>query len=92
MFKANYFTRMGFCFQVYNNADVVPFFGAFRKRPEKYYPDKDDVCKHSVVIPGTTMYRQTSLPRTTKSSSYMHQKAFVEIDKRSFRIVVTMAP
>ena len=61
MFKANYFTRMGFCLQVYNNVDVVPFFGAFKKRAEKYYPDKDGVCKHSVVIPGTTMYIQTSL-------------------------------
>ena len=55
MFKANNCTSMGDWLQVYNVADVVPFIEAFRKMAEQYYPDKIDVCKDAVSIPGISM-------------------------------------
>ena len=41
--------------RVYNVADVAPFIEAFRKMPELYYPDKTDICKDVVGIPGISM-------------------------------------
>ena len=46
---------MGDWLQVYIVADVVPFIEAFRKMVEQYYPDKNDVCKDVVSIPGISM-------------------------------------
>ena len=41
--------------RVYNVADVVPFIEAFRKMAELHYPDKIDICKDAVGIPGISM-------------------------------------
>ena len=46
---------MGDWLRVYNVADVVPFIEAFRKMAEQYYPDKIDVCKDALSIPGISM-------------------------------------
>ena len=46
---------MGDWLRVYNVADVVPFIEAFRKMAEQYYPDKIDVGKDAVSIPGISM-------------------------------------
>ena len=46
---------MGDWLGVYSIADVVPFIEAFRKMAEHYYPDKIDVCKDAVSIPGMSM-------------------------------------
>ena len=46
---------MGDWLQVYNVADVVSFIEAFRKMTGQYYPDKIDVCKDAVSIPGISM-------------------------------------
>ena len=46
---------MGDWLQVYNVADVVSFIEAFRKMAGQYYPDKIDVCKDAVSIPGISM-------------------------------------
>ena len=46
---------MGDWLRVYNVADVVPFIEAFRKMAGQYYPDKIDVCKDAVSIPGISM-------------------------------------
>ena len=43
---------MGDWLRIYNVADVVPFIEAFRKMAGQYYPDKIDVCKDAVSIPG----------------------------------------
>ena len=43
---------MGNWLRVYN---VVPFIEAFRRMAERYYPDKIDVCKDAVSIPGISM-------------------------------------
>ena len=55
LFKENDCTTMGDWLRVYNVADVVPFIEAFRKMAEQYYPDKIDVCKDAVSIPGISM-------------------------------------
>ena len=55
LFKENDCTTMGDWLQVYYVADVVPFIEAFRKIAEQYYPDKIDVCKDPVSIPGISM-------------------------------------
>ena len=55
MFKANNCTSMGDWLRVYNIADVVTFIEALRRMGEQYYPDKIDVCKDAVSIPGTSM-------------------------------------
>ena len=55
MLKANDFTTMGDWLRVYNVVEVVPFIEAFRKVAEQYYPDKIDVCKDAVSIPGLSM-------------------------------------
>ena len=46
---------MGDWLRVYNVADVVPFIEGFRKMAGQYYPDKTDVCKDTVSIPGISM-------------------------------------
>ena len=55
MFKENDCTTMGDWLRVYNVADVAPFIEAFRKMAELYYPDKTDICKDVVGIPGISM-------------------------------------
>ena len=55
LFKENDCTTMGDRLRVYNVADVVPFIETFRKMAGKYYPDKIDVCKDAVSIPGISM-------------------------------------
>ena len=55
LFKENDCTTMGDWLQVYNVADVVPFIEAFRKLAGQCYPNKIDVCKDAVSIPGTSM-------------------------------------
>ena len=55
MFKAHDYTTMGDWLRVYNVADVVPFIEAFRKMADQYYPDKINVCKDAVSIPGISM-------------------------------------
>ena len=46
---------MGDWLLVYNVADVVTFIEAFRKMVQQYYPDKIDVYKGTVSIPGMSM-------------------------------------
>ena len=46
---------MGDWLRVYNVADVVLFIEAFRNIAEQYYPDKFDVSKDVVSIPGISM-------------------------------------
>ena len=46
---------MGDWLGVYNVADVVPFIEAIKKMAAQYYPDKVDVCKDAVSIPGRSM-------------------------------------
>ena len=41
--------------QVYNVADVVPLIEVFRKMAEQYYPNKIDLSKDAVSIPGISM-------------------------------------
>ena len=55
LFKENDCTTMGDWLRIYNVADVVPFIEAFRKMAGQYYPDKIDVCKDAVSIPGISM-------------------------------------
>ena len=40
---------------VCNVADVIAFIEAFRKMAGQYYPDKIDICKDVVSIPGISM-------------------------------------
>ena len=51
LFKENDCTTMGDWLRAYN----VPFIEAFRKMAGQYYPDKIDVCKDAVSIPGISM-------------------------------------
>ena len=46
---------MGDWLRVINVADVAPFIEAFRKMAEQYYPDKTDLFKDAVNIPGISM-------------------------------------
>ena len=46
---------MGDWLRVYNVADVVPFIEALWKMAGQFYPDKIDVCKDAVSIPGISM-------------------------------------
>ena len=82
--------------RVYNVADVVPFIKAFRKMARQYYPDKIDVCKDAVSIPGISMtYVLNKTLEKTKSLSYIHWGVFVtyvEIYEKSFSTVVVMVP
>ena len=55
LFKENDCTTMGDWLRVYNVADVVPFIEAFRIMAGQYYPDKSNVCKDAVSIPGISM-------------------------------------
>ena len=69
---------MGDWLQVYIVADVVPFIEAFRKMVKQYYPDKNDVCKDVVSIPGISMtYVLSKSLKKTKGLSYIHQQTFV---------------
>ena len=55
LFKENDCPTMGDWLRVCNVADVVPFIDAFMKMAEEYYPDKIDICKDAVSIPGISM-------------------------------------
>ena len=55
LFKENDCTTVGDWLQVYNVADVVPFVEAFSEMAGQNYPDKIDVCKDAVSIPGISM-------------------------------------
>ena len=55
MCKENDCTTIGDWLWVYNVADVLPFFEAFRKMTGQYYPDKIYVCNDIVSIPGISM-------------------------------------
>ena len=81
---------------VCNVADVVLFIQAFRKMAERYYPDKINVCKDTVNIPGISMtYVLNKSFDKTKGLSYIHQWAFVtyvEINEKSSSTVVVIAP
>ena len=41
--------------RVYNKADVIPFIKAVDKTRQQYYPDKIDMLKDAVSIPGISM-------------------------------------
>ena len=96
LFKANDCTTMGDWLRVYNAADVVPFIEAFKKMAEQYHPDKIDVCKDAVGIPGISVtYVLNKSLEKTKGLSYNHQGVFVTyvgIYKKSFSTVVVMVP
>ena len=55
LFKKNDCTTMGDWLRVYNVADVVLFIEAFRNMVGQFYPDKTNVCKEAVSIPGILM-------------------------------------
>ena len=55
LFKENDCTTVGDWLQVYNVADVVPFVEAFSEMAGQNYPDKIDICKDAVSIPGISM-------------------------------------
>ena len=96
MFKENYCTIIGDWLWVYNFADVAPFNQAFRKRAGQSYPDKTDVCKDAVSIPGISMIYvlSQSLEKKTKNLSYIHQEVFVTYvktnEKSSSSVVVRL--
>ena len=55
LFKENDCTTMDDWLRVYKVADVVSFIETFSRIAEQYYPDKIDVCKDAVGIPGISM-------------------------------------
>ena len=63
---------MGDWLRVYNVANVVPFIEAFIKMARQFYPDKFDVCKDAVTIPGISMtyVLNKSLEKTKKLELY----------------------
>ena len=62
----------------------------------RYYPDKIDVCKDAVSIPGISMtYVLNKSLEKIKSLSYSHQEVFVtcaEKNEKSSSTVVVMVP
>ena len=70
---------MGDWLQVYNVADVVPFIVAFKKMAGQYCPDKIDISKDAVSIPGisVTYVLNKYLEKKAKSLSYIQQGVFV---------------
>ena len=46
---------MGDWLRAYNVAEVLPFNEVFTKMTGQYHPDKIDVCKDAVSIPGISM-------------------------------------
>ena len=96
LFKANDRTTMGDWLRIYNVAEVVPFIETFRKMAGRYYPDKINVCKNAVSIPGTSMtYVLNKSLEKTKGLSYTHQGAFVTYAKiygESSNTVVVIVP
>ena len=94
LFKENDCTTMGDWLRVCNVADFVPFIDAFMKMAEQYYPDKIDICKDAVSIPGISMTYMLNKPlEKTKGLSYIHQGVFVtyvKINEKSSSTVVVM--
>ena len=91
LFKENDCTTMGDWLRAYN----VPFIEAFRKMAGQYYPDKIDVCKDAVSIPGISMTYVLNKSLEKKYLSYIHQGTFsiyVEIYEKSSSTVVVMVP
>ena len=96
LFKENDCTTICDWLRLYNVADVVRFIEAFRKMAEQYYPDKMDVCKYAVSIPGISMtyVLNESLEKNKKLEVYS-PGAFVthvEICGKSVSTVVVMVP
>ena len=87
---------MGDRLRLYNVADVVLFIEAFRKMAEQYYPDKIDVCKDAVSIPGISMtyVLNESLEKNEKLELYSPGAfvTYVETYGKSFSTVVVMVP
>ena len=96
LFKENDCTTMGDWLRIYNVADVVPFIEAFRKMAGQYYPDKIDVCKDAVSIPGISMTEvlNKSLEKKQKTRAIFTRGhlSFIEIYEKSSSTVVVMVP
>ena len=95
LFNENDCTTIGDWLRVYNVADAVPFIEVFRKMAGQYYPDKIDICKDAVSIPGISMTYVLNKRKKTKGLSYIHQGVFVtyvEINEKSSSTVVVMVP
>ena len=95
LFKENDCTTMGDWLRVYNVADVVPFIEAFRKMAGQYYPDKIDVCKDAVSIPGISMtYVLNKSLEKNKGLELCSPEAFVTYvgicEKSSYTVVVIL--
>ena len=96
LFKENDCTTIGDWLRVHNVADVILFIETFRKMAEQCYPDKIDVCKGTVSIPGISMtyVLKKSLDKT-KSLSYIYQEVFVpyaEINEKGSSTVFVTVP
>ena len=65
-------TTRGDWLRVYNVADVALFIEVSRKMVEHYHPDKNDVCKDAVSIPGmsVTYVLSKSLEKIKKLELY----------------------
>ena len=87
---------MGDWLRVYNVADVARFIEAFKRMAAQYYPNKIDLCKDVVGIPGISMtYVLNKSLEKTRGFSYIHQEVFVtyvEINEKSPSAVVVMVP
>ena len=75
----------------------MPFIQVFRKMAEQYCPNKIELCKDAVSIPGISMtyVLNKSSKKNPKSFSYIHLEAFVtdvEMNKRSYSTVVVTVP
>ena len=85
---------MGAWLRVYNVADVASFIEAFRKMAEQYSPDKIDVCKDAVSIPGISMtyVQNKSLEKNKRLGLYSPGGfvTYVKINEKSSSTVVLM--
>ena len=96
LFMENDCTTMGDWLRLYNVAEVVPFIEVFKKMAWQYYPNKIDICKDAVSIPGVSMtYVLNKSLEKTNNLSYIHHEAFItyaETNKRSSSTAVVMEP
>ena len=96
LFRENDCTTMANWLRVYNVADVVPFIEAFKKITGEHYPDKIDIRKDAVSIPGISMtyVLNKSLEKNKKLESYSPEAfvTYVKINKKSSSTVVVMEP
>ena len=87
-FKVNDFTTMDDWLKVCTAADIAPFDETFGKMDEQYYPDKIDVCKDEVIVPGisVTYVLSKSLGKEKKLELYSSEGiCHVFQDKREER-------